>query len=165
MTPLEFIGKHWGDLASLLGLALTIWFSFQAKTAAERARDSAQQVKERISTLDTVGDLSTAITMMHEIMRLQRTQAWDVVWDIVLERYAIIQSHLVRSGEGLGLTEPHRASIRLAVGQFRIIMGDIERARTSEQREQLDTVKFNRIVLDHAAALEKIRTLVRAAGA
>jgi hypothetical protein len=84
----EFLAKHWGDLAGALGFAFTIWLAFQAKTAAEQARDAAQQVRERISALDTIGELSTAITILQEIMRLQRTNAWDTVWDIVLDRYA-----------------------------------------------------------------------------
>ena len=45
----DFLAAHWGDVASLAGLALTIWAVFKAKKAAEQARDATQQVKERIA--------------------------------------------------------------------------------------------------------------------
>jgi len=33
----DFLATHWGDLASLAGLALTIWAVLRAKKAAEQA--------------------------------------------------------------------------------------------------------------------------------
>jgi hypothetical protein len=82
----------WGDLASLAGLALTIWAVLKAKKAAEQARDAAQQVKERIASLDTLADVSAAIAILDEIKRLQRLGAWQVV----LDRYSILRRHLIR---------------------------------------------------------------------
>lgn len=55
---MDFLGKHWGDLAGVLGLALTIWFSVRAKTAAEQARDAAKATKDRIFSLDTIKELT-----------------------------------------------------------------------------------------------------------
>ena len=60
MTFRVFLATHWGDVASLAGLALTIWAVLKAKKAAEQARDAAQQVKERIASLDTLADVSAA---------------------------------------------------------------------------------------------------------
>ena len=127
--------KHWGDLASVAGVALTVWFAWMAKTAAEQARDAADQVREQLSRFDTIAELSAAITIIEEIMRLQRTQAWEVVWDIVLDRYGTLLSRLSRSREGTGLTETHRAAIQNAILRFRIMVEGIERARSDEQKE------------------------------
>lgn len=91
----QFLADHWGDLASVVrlvisvvGLAITIWVSFKAKkaaetakTAAEQARDAARQVKDRIATLDTLADASAAIAIMEEIKRLQRSGAWPIALD------------------------------------------------------------------------------------
>jgi uncharacterized alpha-E superfamily protein len=92
----------------VVGLALTllaIWFAWRAKAAAE-------QVRDQISRFDTIAELSAAITVIEEIRRLQRTQAWEIVWDIVLDRHAIFagasgalhRSHACRQGylEGHG---------------------------------------------------------------
>ena len=123
-----FFTKHWGDLASVLGLALTLvaaWFAWRAKTAAE-------QVRDQISRFDTVAELSAAITVIEEIMRLQRTQAWEIVWDIVLDRHAILRGHLARSQAGIE-SEALRAGVRGALGNFRIMVDKIERARTEPE--------------------------------
>jgi hypothetical protein len=107
---MDFIKKHWGDLASVLGFALTIWFAWRAKTAAEQARDAADEVRDQISRFDTIAELSAAITIIEEIMRLQRTQAWEIVWDIVLDRHSILRGHLVRSQAGIE-SEAQRAFV------------------------------------------------------
>lgn len=161
---MDFFTKHWGDLASLLGFALTIWFAWSAKTAAEQARAAANEVRDQISRFDTMAELSAAITIIEEIMRLQRTQAWEIVWDIVLDRYATLQSHLSRSKGGAGLTEAHRTSIQTAILRFRIMVEGVERARTDQEKEQLNTAVLNRDASAQAAVLESIRTAVKKAG-
>jgi hypothetical protein len=156
----NFIEKHWGDLASVFGLALTmlaIWFAWRAKTAAEEVRD-------QISRFDTVAELSAAITIIEEIMRLQRTQAWEIVWDIVLDRHATLRGHLVRSQAGIG-SEAQRAFVDGAIDQFRLMILDIERARTEPQRSRLDTAAFNRVLSEQIAMLEKVKIGVRNARA
>ena len=88
---MDFLSKHWGDLASVLGLALTIVALFMAKGA----RDAARDVRARISNFDTVGELTSAIAILQEIMRLQRGEVLaSVAWHIVLERYGALQLHL-----------------------------------------------------------------------
>jgi hypothetical protein len=111
----DFLAKHWGDLASFVGLAVTIWFAFRAKSAAEQARDAAQQVKDRISSLDTVAALSAAVTTLEELKGLHRIRAWDLVFN----RYSSLRKHLVTIEAGL--TEEQRTQIGKAISQFRII--------------------------------------------
>jgi hypothetical protein len=111
----DFLAKHWGDLASFVGLAVTIWFAFRAKSAAEQARDAAQQVKDRISILDTVAALSAAVTTLEELKGLHRIRAWDLVFN----RYSSLRKRLVTIEAGL--TEEQRTQIGKAISQFRII--------------------------------------------
>jgi hypothetical protein len=158
-----FVSKHWGDLASVLGFALTIWFAWRAKTASEQARDAAEEVRDQLSRFDTIAELSAAITIIEEIMRLQRTQAWEIVWDIVLDRHSTLRGHLVRSQAGIE-SEALRASVRAAVSHFRIIVGKIERARTKPLQGKLDTAAFNQRLSDQIEVLEKVRIGVKKAG-
>lgn len=137
---------------------------WQAKNAAEQARDAAVRASDRIFTLDAIGELSSAITVLQEIMRLQRTQAWDVLWDVVLDRYEILILHLARSHEGVGLTETHRTSVRAAIGQFRMMARDIEGARTGEQRSEINTARLNRSISEQAVVLEQIKIAMKKAG-
>jgi hypothetical protein len=159
----DFLGKHWGDLASVLGFALTIWFAWGAKTAAEQARAAAEEVRDRISRFDTVAELSAAITIIEEIMKLQRTQAWEIVWDIVLDRHSILRGHLARSQAGIE-SERLRACVRGAIGHFRIMVGEIERARTEPEQSKLDTAAFNERLSDQVELLERVRIDVKKAG-
>jgi hypothetical protein len=152
------------NLASVLGFGLTIWFAWRAKTAAEQARDAADEVREQISRFDTVAELSAAITVIEEIMRLQRTQAWEIVWDIVLDRHSVLRGHLVRSQSGIE-SESLRASVRDAVGHFRIMVSEIERARTKPEQIKLDTAAFNLRLSDQIETLENVRIDVKKAGA
>lgn len=162
---MSFVRQHWGDLASLLGVILTVWFASRAKTAADQARVAAEQVRDQLSRFDTIAELSEAITIIEEIMRLQRTQAWEVVWDIVLDRYVTLQSHLARTREGVGIGEEHRLVLQAAIRGFRIMVMGIEKARTELEKEQLDTAALNRYASEQAEALEKIRVAMKKVGA
>src|ERR1700733_2343209 len=163
---MDFLEKHWGDIASVLGFSLTIWFAWRAKTAAEQARDAADEVRDRISRLDTIAELSAAITIIEEIMRLQRTQAWETVWDIVLERHSTLRQHLVRSHAGIR-SERQRAFIDAALKQFALMTPEVERAGTEPERSKLDAAAFNRILSNQKDMLEcflKRGVLILAAG-
>jgi hypothetical protein len=160
---MDFIKKHWGDLASALGFALTIWFAWRAKTAAEQARDAADEVRNQISRFDTIAELSAAITIIEEIMRLRRTQEWEIIWNIVLDRHSALRGHLVRSQAGVEL-ESQRALIGASMEQFALMTPEIERARTEPERSKLDTAAFNRILSNQKDMLEKVKVGVRKAG-
>ena len=143
-----------GRYSQRAGIALTIWFAWRAKTAAEQARDAADEVRDRISRFDTIAELSAAITIIEEIMRLQRTQAWETVWDIVLECHSTLRRHLVRTQSGVG-SERERAFIEAAIEQFGLMTTEIERARSGPERSKLDTAAFNRILSNQKDMLEK----------
>ena len=156
-----FLATHWGDLATIVGLALTIWVAFQAKKAAEQARDAAQQVKERIASLDTLADVSAAITIMDEIRRLHRLGAWP----LLLDRYSILRRHLIRVEKmNADLTEAQRKQISRAIGQFRIIEMKVESAVSRPEEILVDSAALNRIVSGQVDALEKIMIAIKQAG-
>ncbi len=157
---MDFIYWYWGDLASLLGLALTIWFAWRAKTASEQARDAARAAQRRIFTFDSIADLSAALSTMQEILRLHKLEAWDAI----LDRCAALQLELTRCEHAPGLPEVNRTSIKTAAAQFRIIMDGIEKIRTDQQPGEFDSVLFNRTVLNQMAVLETARTILRKTG-
>jgi hypothetical protein len=157
----EFLKDHWGDLASVLGLAITIWLTWRAKKAAEQARDAAQQVKARISNLDMLADISAAVATLDEIKRLQRLAAWDVA----LDRYTVVRKHLVRVEQmKQGLTELQLQDIGKAIRQFRIIEAKVEREKANPAQEPIDPAKLNGIVADQGDILEKLMIAIKQAG-
>jgi hypothetical protein len=143
---LDFLNKHWGDLASVVGVAVSvigfwyaIWLARQARTAAEQARDAARAATERIFSLDTISELTAAKMALSEIIRLQRLNVWEVAWDVVLERYASARISLVRCEQGLGVPEGQRRSIRVAIALLGGMVIDIDTARIDEDPDRLDT--------------------------
>ena len=111
-----------GATRGLLGLVWTIWLASRVKSAAEQAREAAIQTNKWISTLDAVAELSSAITILQDIMRLQPTQAWHILGDVVLDRYQALNLHLVRSESAAGLDVNQRSGLRVAIAQFRRIV-------------------------------------------
>src|SRR6266853_1056967 len=158
MTFRDFLAAHWGDLASLAGLALTIWAVLKAKKAAEQARDAAQQVKERIAHLDTVAAVSAAITTLEEIKTLHRTRAWDRV----LAQYSTLRRHFVTIQAGL--TRAPRDQVGRALSQFRIMEEEVEQAMADQRQDQIDSVKFNKIASAQIETLESIMIAIKQAG-
>jgi hypothetical protein len=63
-----------GLIVSFFGLAWTIKEARAAKRAAEHASKIADETKERLFNIDAIGELSIAVSMLQEIMRLQNMQ-------------------------------------------------------------------------------------------
>lgn len=94
----EFWGKHWGDVASVLGLAIsivgfgyTIHLARKAKDAAERAEDAAISARNTLLHFDAIVALSQAISEMGQIQQLHRDRAWKYL----PPRYSIVRHLLV----------------------------------------------------------------------
>lgn len=147
------------DLASLVGFALTIWFAWRAKTAAEQAREAAREVKTRLATLDTVADVSAAIATLSEIKTLQRLRSWD----LVLDRYTALRRQLVRISKA-NLAEAQSSDVSGALARFRIIEEKVERASATRQHEQLDAADFNTILANQIDALEGAMMAIKRTG-
>ena len=165
-----FFDKHWGDLASVVGLVVSvvgfwyaIWLARQARNAAEQARDAAEAARDRIFSLDTIKDLTAAKMSLNEIIRLQRLSARNVPWDIVLERYGSSRDSLVRCAESLGVPDAQRQSIGEAVALLGIMVEDIDTARVEEDPGQLDMVRFNRSLSTVIDELERARIAIERA--
>ena len=167
---MDFFAKHWGDLASAVGLAVSIigfwyaiWLARQARTAAEQARDAAEGARERIFSLDTIKELTTARMALSEIIRLQRLNTPNVPWDIVLERYESARDSLVRCAEGLGVPDAQRQSIGEAIALLSIMIVDIEQACIEEDPGRLNTVRFNHRLSTQRDELERARIAIERA--
>lgn len=167
---MDFFAKHWGDLASVVGVAVSvigfwyaIWLARQARTAAEQARDAAEAARDRIFSLDTISELTAARLTLGEIIRLQRLDVWEIAWETVLERYASARLSLVRCEQGRGVPEGQRKSIITAIALLSIMVVDIETARIDKDPGQLDTVRFNHSLSTQIDELERARIAIERA--
>jgi hypothetical protein len=100
---------------------------------------------------------------LNEIIRLQRLNALNVPWDIVLERYGSARDSLVRCAEGLGVPEAQRQSIGEAIALLSIMIVEIETAWIEEDPGRLNTVGLNQNLSAQMDELERARIAIERA--
>jgi hypothetical protein len=152
-----WLAQNWGNVASILGVALTVWFAWRAKGAAEEARDAAKAARDKILAFDAVAALSSALTTMDEIKELHRLAAWD----LALRRYAILRKRLVAIEHSGMVPSSQRAKLVVARQDLRDIEGDVEEARAKAGNEQLYVAGFNKKLSDRIDALIGIMTMIK----
>jgi hypothetical protein len=134
-------------------LGLTTWAALRAGSAAK----AAQEVKNRMFSLDTLTEISAALATLDEIKRHQRQRAWEVV----LDRYAVVRKHLVRVEQmNPRFTDAQQAEFAKTIKQFRIIEAKVERARANPN-DPIDPAKLNGIIADQSDVLERIMIAIK----
>jgi uncharacterized protein (UPF0333 family) len=124
----DFLTRHWGDVASVLGLAVslvgfsvTIVATRRSKRAAIQAKEAAEEARDKIRSFDLVSELTEAIAAMEEIKRLLRSGASGPVPD----RCAVLKKLLI------GIRS---APDRVTPGQKDILTASIQQFSTLEKK-------------------------------
>lgn len=91
---IEFLSRHWGDVASvagtgigLIGFLITICLAMKAKNAAQAAQEAADSMKADFHRFDLVHDFAQVFAIMEELKRLHSANAWPILPD----RYSTIR--------------------------------------------------------------------------
>lgn len=91
---------NWGDIASVVGLLLTVLgfvvsivSILRTKSVAEGVRSAVGQVSKQLAQKGAISDLASAISTMDELKRLQRSSAWAALPD----RYSELRANWFRS--------------------------------------------------------------------
>lgn len=156
--------NNWGDLASavglgitLLGFSLTIYLAARSRSAAIQARAAAVSVREEMTRFDTVSNLAAAITAMEETKRLHRASAWQTLPD----RYSAVRQQLVfiRTANP-GFSSQHRAALLGAIQQFSDLEQVVEKT-LSYGRKAPKASQLNKVVSDQIDKLNEILDVVR----
>lgn len=159
-----FFEDHWGDIASvvgvfisLVGFAVTIWGVLRSKNAAQKAEEEVSKVRETILNLDTVMGFSEAITIMDEIKRLHRATAWA----ILLDRYSALKRILIsiRSANA-EMSDDHKTAIQSAIQNFTDIEKKVERV-LALQSNPPNVAKLNEIVSIQLDKLSEVLAAIR----
>ena len=156
-----FFAEHWWDLASVVGFLITIVIIWMTKAASEAARDAAQSTKDQMASLETVMDLSSAMTAMEEIKRLHRAHAWAILPD----RYTLLRKYLVSvQATRRDLTDSQKGSLGAAIAQFRRMEEEVERAQRNQEQDLVDVVRLNSIVSSQLDALQGLLATLKKQG-
>jgi hypothetical protein len=162
-----FFNEHWGDIASVLGLLVSLvgfYFalvslaearraSLKAKDAAVRAEEAANATKDSIFKSDTIANCSLAIGILDEIKILQRKGDWQALPD----RYSAVRRILVtlRSVDGQ-LSTSQSETLQGSLAQFVEIEKKIETSLSSGKKA-LSPAPLNSIV---SAQIDKLHEIL-----
>ena len=144
-----------GDYAGLLGLIIsfvgfffTIKVARNSRTAAQEATSAVEGMRGDLRREDTVADFSSALAIMDEIKRMQRSPNLHLLPD----RYSQLRKLLVsiRSANPL-LTEIDQLSLQSAIVQFSALERYVERAL--EGSAAISPAKMNSLVSKQIEAL------------
>ena len=151
----EFWFTSWGDVASVLGIAVSlaglgwaIWEARGARTASMAAEIAAKDARNQMARhLQTV-DLQRAIALMEHIKNLHDDNRWDVAREHYQELRAMLSDVIVRCSEEQTdvrqkLTTS-RAVVRSVEGLVRErgsrAISDSERSRVNQELNNIQSV-------------------------
>jgi hypothetical protein len=155
-----FWSEHWGDVASVLGVVLTIGVLFRTKSIAAAVRDAARTAKSRLLSVDSMADCAAAISMMEEIKRLHRNEAWSILPD----RYMAVRRALNAIHANAPRLQPAQESmLTAAIAQFAIIEKKVERAGYAQNHDVLSPANLNSVVSKQIDEIDRLRNLIRKA--
>lgn len=159
LQPIREFCDSWGNVASVLGLFVSLvgfWFAIKgittAKRAAQQAEAAAKQAKDRVLSQGTLAHFSSAIAVMEEIIRLQRKKEWENA----LDRHSELRRLLVELKDGgVGITPEQAITIQGSIEQFKTIEGQIEK-KVSADKPEPNAARINGIVKDQITKVQGI---------
>ena len=158
LTPEASVVANWTALIlTLLGFGWTIWTAQKSRQAAEQAAQAARDALESIRKLDTIQGLAKAISIMEEIKRLHRHEAWNVLPD----RYNTVRILLVElRSTNPKFTDEQNEKIQKAVTQFAAMEATVEKMRLPDNKPP-DVGRMNRFITQQMDSLVELLVEVR----
>jgi len=171
-TTVEKMGKiisvidqyRLGDIASIVGLLLTVFgftftliIAFKAKTAATQAREAAFKIRDDMILLNTTAGISAAIAIMDEIKRLHRLKQWVLLPD----RYSEARKILI-SVRGMNPSISRRAhkGLQSSITILANLEDDIEK-RIAQKTLDADVTIFNKGIRKHVDVLQDLLSEIK----
>ena len=131
-----------GLLVALAGFTFTIAGVRNSKKAALRAEAAAIAAVDGIKYFDTISEISNAITVAEEIIRLNRAGEWKVI----LDRHSHLRHLLIRArSANPHFDEKQKARIQSTIAQSSTMSKQIDSA-THSGKQPKNVVKMNEIL-------------------
>lgn len=155
----SFLGRNWGDLASVLGVCLTVYFSWRAKRSADLAKEAAQSTKSRLQSIDLLVELNRLHGRVDDLnLRID-----GAAWPIVNERATDLRVSIaaIVSQNDLPFSKEVIEKLSIAVNQFKNMAATADKAIASPN-SATDSLRLRRVVSDQketiVLALQEIKT-------
>jgi len=145
---------------TLIGFCLTLVGVWRSKSAAERAERAIIEVQQDIRRIDTVTELSAAISAMNEIKALQRKGAWEILPD----RYAALRKALitVSSANGTTLTKDQQERLQQIITLLSKMERNLEPYIHGPKSKPDRVIRWNAAVSDHIDHLQEMLVRIKA---
>jgi hypothetical protein len=125
----------------LLGLALTFWQVWQAKSAAQASKEAAESTKDSIRIFDTIVDFSSVINVLEDIKRMHRQPNRH----LLLERYSSARKMLITiKSAGMISGVDHHTVLQSAISSISLFEKELE--KTKADPPVMDTPRYNALV-------------------
>jgi len=101
-------------------------------------------VRKRLTYVYTLADILSVLENIEEIKRLHRAKAWE----ILLDRYSAVRRRLVSiqgSAAAVNISRKDNIVVMNAIGHFRTMEQEVERARSKKAQDELDSARLNEI--------------------
>jgi hypothetical protein len=153
-----FLSENWGNLASVFGAALTVFFSLQAATAAKSARLASEATRGKLQSIDLLSELNRLNGRIDDLLYRLETNAWPVVSERATDLRVSIAA-VIANNDGFFSREIIER-MTLSVSQFRNIASGADRGNHPEQKTP-DAIRYRKIVTDQketlVLALEEVK--------
>lgn len=162
MDLLVFLAANWGNLASVLGAALTVYFAVKAERAAISARQASEATRSRIGAIDVLADLNRVVGRIDDLKHRIDANSWQVASERATEVRITLSTALATKTT---MSRNTRDSLSAAVSQFKSLAVASDKAY-HKQPEQSEMVRLRRIIADQKEvviiAMLEVRNLVGA---
>ena len=136
------ISSFAGVIIASIGFSITIYNVIRSKRAANQAAKAANEALQSVRYVDTVHNLSKAISIAEEMKTLNR----DKEWKILLHRLSMFRNTLIEiKGAVTNLTDDHKSCIQDGIAHSRTLSHSIEVA-LSKNKEPRNIPRMNKIL-------------------
>ena len=160
---MDFWSTTWGDIATLVGIIISIggitWAIIEAsgaRTASEAAEDAAKDARDQIAHHLQTADLHRAIGLIERIKTLHTNDRWEASIELYQSLRAMLSDVIARSPENLIDVREKLATARTTVRT----MEDSVRDRDNGAVSKRERSRFNGTLNEIQSNLEELASSV-----
>jgi hypothetical protein len=158
------LAELWGDIASVLGVAIGIGgFTFtilqvrKSRTAAEAARSAARATSRQLRRIDTLADVTRAYEYARRIMELHRASSWEPA----VERCHDLKALLVRTHTlNLGIPPEYAQKLQYAITHVSSLAAALEK-QIGNRTATPNVDRWNKLLGQIADDLQRLTMILR----
>ena len=150
-----------GLVLTIAGLAITIWNSIRARSAAEQAALAAHEARNHLLRWQGTVDFATIISRIDALKGEHRRRNWQGA----LERYSDLRRDLIAVQANLStISEEQRSRFQACIVLLARLEEEVE-AHLMDQEHQMDVAKINAHISRSLDGLQRVlQELRRSAG-